>query len=215
MAPTLPNKKLRIVGDVHGKIAEYIEIVKDVDYSIQIGDMGFNYSALDALDPYRHWVFGGNHDNYLKRGDEFIYQPPHFLGDFGMIISGIFFVRGGLSIDKKWRTEGFDWFPDEELSYARSKECLDAYCSAKPMIVLSHECPQSIISMFTSFSDKETMDKFDCRLPSSTSMLLEQMYYHHQPELWIFGHYHIDREIKYQETIFRCLNELSHYDIFI
>ena len=204
---------VRIVGDVHGKIDEYIELVKDSDSSIQIGDMGFNYSKLAALDSAKHKVFGGNHDNYLKVDGEYIHQTPHFLGNFGPLPNEMFYIRGGLSIEKKWRTEGFDWFPDEELNYSQSLECLELYATVKPKVVLSHECPQSIISMFTMYSDEMTMHRFGCKLPSHTSLLLEQLLYIHRPELWVFGHYHMDRTIRIEETKFQCLNELSYLDI--
>ena len=32
---------IRIIGDVHGFIGNYIEIIEGVDKSIQLGDMGF------------------------------------------------------------------------------------------------------------------------------------------------------------------------------
>ena len=33
---------VRIIGDVHGKIGPYTHLIKDVEYSIQVGDLGFD-----------------------------------------------------------------------------------------------------------------------------------------------------------------------------
>ena len=42
---------IRIIGDVHGLIWDYIEIIKGVDKSIQLGDMGFKnqYTFMQKL----------------------------------------------------------------------------------------------------------------------------------------------------------------------
>ena len=54
---------VRIVGDVHGKFDGYINLIKDCEYSLQVGDMGFNYEQLSALNPSKHQFMGGNQDN--------------------------------------------------------------------------------------------------------------------------------------------------------
>ena len=33
---------IRIIGDVHGKIGPYTHLIKDVEYSVQVGDLGFD-----------------------------------------------------------------------------------------------------------------------------------------------------------------------------
>jgi len=56
--------KLRVIGDVHGciniahphKNISYRDIIKDVDFSVQLGDMGFNYSGLKGIGN-RHVLF--------------------------------------------------------------------------------------------------------------------------------------------------------------
>ena len=35
--------KLRVIGDVHGKIAEYLAICSECDRSVQLGDMGLGF----------------------------------------------------------------------------------------------------------------------------------------------------------------------------
>ena len=208
---------LRVIGDVHGLHDRYIKIAKDAEYSLQVGDMGFNYDKLVAhLDPIKHKVIGGNHDNYTIEEGVFVEQSPHFLGDFGTHHFGdfgdVFYVRGSMSIDRKWRTEGEDWWPDEELRMGRAMQALEAYKAAKPSFVVTHDCPASIVEQFTSMSEDELEAIWGVRGPSSTARLLQAMLDEWQPRYWVFGHYHIDKSITVGATTFICLNELSYRD---
>lgn len=66
----------RLIGDVHGEIASYLKIASPCYTSFQVGDLGFNYEGLAALDPARHVFIGGNHDNYdLEKTDLSIDDP--------------------------------------------------------------------------------------------------------------------------------------------
>jgi hypothetical protein len=56
-----------IVGDVHGHYQEYLETIQLANYSLQLGDLGFNYEPLvksGKWDPNTHKFLPGNHDNY-------------------------------------------------------------------------------------------------------------------------------------------------------
>lgn len=35
----------------------------------------------------------------------------------------------------------------------------------------------------------------------------------HRPKVWVFGHYHIDKDFELNGTRFICLNELSTIDV--
>jgi 3',5'-cyclic AMP phosphodiesterase CpdA len=203
---------LRLIGDVHGKISDYLNITNDIEYSIQIGDLGFDYSGLEALNPLKHKVLAGNHDNYAKNGNVFINQTPHFLGDYGVHtvpgIGSFFFVRGGRSIDRNMRIEGHSWWPDEELSYSEAFKALDLYNETKPNLVLSHECPASVIDFM---SDNELRSTIK---PSLTANLLDNMFQSHQPRMWFFGHHHKHFSTVINRTYFHCLQELETFDFY-
>jgi hypothetical protein len=195
----------------------YIKIAQEAEYSLQVGDMGFDYRKLETnLDPKKHKVIGGNHDNYTIEEGIFVMQSQHFLGDFGVHhfpgFGDVFFVRGSMSIDRKWRTEGVDWWPDEELKMGPGLEALAAYKAAKPMFVVTHDLPASILDHFTSMSEDELEAVWGVRGPSTTAKLLQAMYEEHQPTYWVFGHYHKDKEITVGPTTFICLDELSYRD---
>lgn len=203
---------IRVVGDVHGKTEQYLKIAKGTSYSLQIGDMGFNYLHLNELDPNHHFVLAGNHDNFEKYNDKFVHQTKHFLGDFGVKTINnfeFFFVRGGYSIDWMYRKEGRDWWKDEELSYRKMEECLDMYSVVQPQTVISHECPSSICDLISGvkYWDGELIK------PSNTAKLLQSMFEIHQPKLWIFGHHHKSWKRTIEGTNFICLSELEHLDI--
>lgn len=202
---------LRIISDVHGKFDKYIKLAKEAVYSIQIGDMGFSYDALNDLDSNNHKVIGGNHDNYSCVDGKFVFQTPHFLGDFGIHnvpnIGDFFFIRGGNSIDKNFRRIGINWFEKEELNYQECKAALDAYKKLKPDVVLSHECPTCIIDFVGLKYWNRQLIK-----PSSTANLLQEMLDFHRPKTWIFGHHHKNFTKIIDGTKFECREELGYID---
>jgi hypothetical protein len=202
---------LTVVGDCHGLTDRYVNKVKDLEASVQLGDMAHNYSRLSGLDPLKHKFFGGNHDNY-----DIYYQQPHSLGDFGEYTLGgikFFFMRGAFSIDRIYRTPKVDWWEEEELSYAQLNECITLYQRLKPAIVITHDCPLPIAEII---GNKRVLINYGFdphTYRPRTQLALTQMFEIHQPELWLFGHFHLSREVVYKGTKFICLNELEIFEI--
>lgn len=229
---------LRVIGDVHGKYKDYLKLINKSNakglHTLQLGDLGFDFTyerLLDSIDTELNKFFMGNHDNYNSRfADDEIFKQ-WCLGDFGEVIIGgvkLFFVRGAFSIDKKYRTPGIDWFPDEEISESRFQEVLDAYLLSKPNVVVSHECPNDIGKEPVKNSSGEIIDvplKKDYVLKTfgfdpmtfntKTGFLLQQLWDAHQPDKWVFGHYHPEPTwiSKIGKTDFICLGELVTFDL--
>lgn len=195
--------KITLIGDPHGKTINYNCIVSDCEQrgekTLTVGDNGFEKQWVDGEKflntipngTINHKWLGGNHD---------VYPNNHFaqsLGDFG-VWNGIFFVRGANSIDKAQRIEGRDWFREEEMDYSQMLECFDLYESVKPEIVVSHDCPQSVMEFMFGYTEK-----------SRTRTLLEEMFRIHQPKTHLFGHHHCSREAFCGNTEFICLKELE------
>lgn len=182
---------LRLVGDVHGTHRYYRKLVTmdAVDYTVQLGDYGFEYDSLAGLDPKKHRFFGGNHDNY-----DVIRESPHNLGDFGLLpefAEPVFFVRGAWSIDRKYRTPGRDWWPEEELSEAEAEAAFAAYCAAKPEVLLSHEGPFKVLPLIgLNPAFARSMGFASSHIPTRTNKLLDRMLAAHRPRLHVFGHLH-------------------------
>lgn len=193
------ERKLTIIGDVHGKVNQYKEIIDNCQESICVGDFGFKTQwnwAKDNLVNLKHWINQGNHDDTSFRN-----SIPS-IGKFSFYKNAIFTVAGADSIDKHLRREGVDWFPDEELSYSQGLECFDYYKVCKPKIVITHDCPQEVIEELFGYSDK-----------SQTRNLLQAMFEIHQPEIWVFGHHHKSVNTFIKGTTFICLNELETIEL--
>lgn len=225
---------LRIIGDVHGHITKkqactkprnngkyYLDAVRGCEFSLQVGDMGFDYSPIKnaRLDYCKHQFIGGNHDNY-----DVIEKCQNYLGDFGMTDLGaieIFYCRGAYSIDKEYRLQNYavsrqkSWWSQEELSYARSLEAIQAYKDArnfegtKPNIVVTHDAPDEITKLI---GNPEVLRLFGHEpdgFTTSSQMLLQAMFDEHKPDLWVFGHYHKNWNRKVKGTQFVCVDELD------
>lgn len=208
---------LRVIGDVHGKFKPYRNIIRDVPFSIQAGDMGVGFRGYrhgelvhltnppyDAMSEGHHLFIRGNHDN-----PEVCKRQRYWIPD-GTVVDGIFCLGGAVSIDRAYRTEGLDWWPDEELSYAELERMIDEYAAIKPEVVITHDCPSSIANeILAAFNMRKIEDG------SRTRVALEQMLAAHQPREWYFGHWHVSLSFVRGRTKFQCLNELEYVDVEI
>lgn len=198
---------LTIVGDVHGNYHPYIDLVKDTEASIQLGDMGFVYNGLAKLDPGKHKFFGGNHDNY-----GLYYKSPHALGDFGVEELGgvtFFYVRGAFSIDKKYRSAGISWWPEEELTREEFEKARKLYVEVKPDIMITHESPRQVSELIGNPGVLREFGFDPDRFTTNTSEGLQDLFDLYHPKEWYFGHFHKSWTRKVNGTIFHCLNELE------
>ena len=119
--------KLLIVGDVHGRfkmLNEIIDLTKP-DLTICLGEFGYFPDLMPAIwmlhskNPI-YWIDGNHEDfSFLKerKSDEIV--PNVFYKPRGSVenIAGknFLFLGGGFSIDWKYRTAGYDYFPADEL----------------------------------------------------------------------------------------------------
>jgi len=195
-----------IVGDVHGKINSFLKLLKKIPKKeiIQLGDLGFKEEhdwALKNHKKYNFKVLFGNHDYYPMLNEE------HSLGNWGFntLNDGrvVFWVRGANSIDLHHRTEGVDWFSNEELTYMEFHDIINHYEKIKPDVMITHDCPDIIV---------EELFKFNS-FKSITSQGLGAMFSLHQPEQWIFGHHHKDVTKIINNCQFTCLNELNYIEL--
>lgn len=209
-----------IVGDVHGKIDQFWFICLDYwnknpqGKVIQLGDVGFHksYEKLIKLfrSTYAHkgllTIVPGNHDDYARCIESRGSSKWKYTG--GIKIHNttsqddMFFQRGANSIDKHLRTEGIDWFSNEEMSYTQLGKAVDLYIESKPRIMFSHTCPSSV-----------KKDLFGYNESSRTEQALQVMWEQHQPEYWFFGHFHFPRNEVINGTRFICLAELQTFEL--
>lgn len=202
---------VRIIGDVHGKFGPYRNLIRNVPSSIQVGDMGVGFirrngtydinPPYDAMSKGRHLFIRGNHDN-----PEVCRKQKYWIAD-GSLVDGIFCLGGATSIDRQWRTEGYDWWADEECSYTELQQHIDTYAALRPEVVITHEAPASVAEeILAAFNKTKIHD------PSRTRMALQAMLEIHQPKHWFFGHWHESMSFVRGRTNFRCLAELEFVD---
>lgn len=206
MKNTNNKNSITLLGDIHGKYKRMHEVIREKDkheYIVAVGDVGFSFETLYNVDHNKFKIVGGNHDNYDK-----IIHIPHYLGDYGYTeLNGInfFFYRGAYSIDRQYRTIGIDWWEDEQVSIDQFMKARELYRQTKPKIVITHDCPQNIAVQMLNPGDRI--------FENNTSWALQELLNIHEPELWVFGHWHQSRAIQYGKTKFICLDELETYDI--
>jgi predicted phosphodiesterase len=187
------------IGDIHGYTNSYKKwIERNLDpstRSFQIGDMGYGFAGTPwVVLSNEHKFFRGNHDSPQQ-----CRQHPNYLGDYGYLEQDkLFWCAGAWSIDRAYRTVGVSWWPDEELSFEELGKAADLYVQSKPRFVLSHEAPSEaaknlLYTLLIGNKDSYFTEKLQCSM-SRTSEALQYMLDRHQPEKWIFGHYHVDRK---------------------
>lgn len=217
MVGTMKKPRLRFIGDVHGKIQDYLKLANGAEYTIQVGDMGFHedYQQIN-LDDDRHRFIKGNHDDYdaytsYELGDWGCYDVPNF--------GRVFFLRGAWSIDNQIRrsmdaARGTKTIWDEEeIPYASLCDALAFYQKEKPDLVVTHEAPSCITR---EIADPQVARLFGYEDPirTRTGECLQAMFDSHQPQEWVFGHYHVSWHEFRNGTFFHCLNELETLDYY-
>lgn len=185
---------MRFIGDVHAKFSKYIGLL-NCDQSIQVGDFGVGFASIPDIS-INHRFIRGNHDNPLMCGDYVNYIKD------GTIEDDMFFCGGANSVDKHLRKVGIDWWEDEELSITEFMDIISLYENNKPKIMITHDCPKMVSQRMVSRVN-----------PSRTGQAFDSMFELHQPDVWIYGHYHMSFDQIINGTRFICLNELEYIDI--
>lgn len=198
---------MRFIGDVHGKWNEYLTVIDRCDKSIQVGDFGLGFDR-EELEPNlapNHRFIRGNHDS-----------PTSCAKHSGWIADGtqegnMFFLGGAESIDRHMRVEGVSWWRDEQISQEVAWDITGKFYNGEltPKIVVTHDCPWSVALKI--FGRDYYWLKNE--MPSTTQQVLDSIFESYQPKLWIFGHWHEDRDEVIDGTRFICLGELSYIDV--
>jgi predicted phosphohydrolase len=204
-----------LIGDVHGKFKRYKRIVKGRRDTVQLGDMGVGFWKLrgtefipDQNPPHSKMVEGnhrfirGNHDNpsVCRRQSQWI--PD------GTVEGDVMFIGGAISVDRRWRHEGVDWWPDEELSAAELERLIGVYAGVRPRIMVTHDCPQFLEQTMVAASGRDKSV-----VPSRTRQAFSAMFEQHRPQHWVFGHWHRTIQATWRGCTFTCLDELNVLEI--
>jgi calcineurin-like phosphoesterase family protein len=150
-----------------------------------------------------HRFIRGNHDN-----PSVCKKHPFWIPDGTMVHDKIFCIGGAKSIDAHYRTEGYNWWVNEELSYKEFLIVCDAYEKLKPSIIVAHEMPESLTYIVCSKCNKTKYDD-----SSITRQFLDNMLEIHKPDLFIHGHWHVNHHTIHKGVEYIGLGELEHIDL--
>lgn len=196
--------KIRFVGDIHGNNNEYLSIIHGVEKSIQVGDYGcgFVHNPIPFSDRDNHRFIRGNHDNPHQCKAEANWIPD------GTVEDNMMFIGGASSIDRHWRTEGLDWWPEEQCSYAQLDRFISIAHQVQPEIMVTHECPDSVSNVLCEHTG---LNKWPDE--SVTRKAFDVLFHIHKPKLWLFGHWHVDFDVVIDGCRFICLNVYDYADV--
>lgn len=212
---------VRFIGDCHGKFERYKKLIKDQKHTRQVGDFGVGFFTHDpsfdmviptSNPPYEHIMRGdhkfirGNHDNPNVCARQKYYIPDGTIEVFDGV--KIMYIGGAKSVDREWRTEGFDWWADEELSHFKLQCFTDLYEVEKPDVMVTHDVPEEVAKLIETLSGRRKLD-----MPSITRQALDSMLWMHKPKHWFHGHWHYAYDYEYKGTMFHGLAELGVYDL--
>lgn len=199
--------KMRFVGDIHGEIDVYEQILSTCTESVQVGDFGMGFlgesqqKCVEELQKDgKHQFIRGNHDDPALCDKAVGWIPD------GSITNGVMYVGGAWSIDWQFRVPGVSWWHDEEISGSHWQIIREAYLESKPRVMVTHDCPSSISwELFLKPNGKQIQNR--------TSFELEDMFKEHQPDLWVFGHWHRNRDQAINGTRFVCVANNDYIDL--
>jgi len=202
-----------ICGDLHANfwaVNKLIAKKSKISTIIQCGDFGYfpkehkktyldNIGRIKTFDQYKlknkdipiYWC-DGNHEDHdsLEKLENNEIMRNVFYQKRGSSITipdsrTILFIGGADSIDKKYRTAGHNWFPQEIISEKDLYNLPDINID----IIISHTCPEEFDVLKgekTSFSSLKYA-KYKDPSRERLSYVLNK----YNPSLWYFGHFHI------------------------
>ena len=206
--------KTRLIGDIHGNWYDYQLITASIDFpSIQVGDFGIGFSndywherVNDFHASGQHRFIRGNHDNPSVCRQDMV----GYISD-GVVENDVMFLGGAHSIDHIYRTEGVDWWKDEELSYKELYAAIELYATVKPRVMITHDCP-TLAAYYMFVQSGKTIAGKSLHL-TRTGEALQAMFEVHQPEFWFFGHWHYTTSQKINGTTFQCIGISDFVDV--
>jgi len=214
-------KKIMIVGDIHAEFG-WLNILinkKQPDIIIACGDFGYwpKYNKTgkllgfdtDDIKPQKTKIYwcDGNHehhdllDNLVKdKAEPIEIKENVFFCPRGTILDingeNFLFMGGADSIDKHFRKQGIDWFPQEVI---KQNDVYKIPSNVKIDVVISHTCPTMLLHEMVKYNPAKWKD--------CSNDALQYVYDEYKPKKWFFGHWHVNKKIIINGTIeFQCLN---------
>lgn len=222
--------KIIFCGDIHGEYSKLVYDLKRFRYEdaniIQVGDFGIgfykpNYYKTELTKLNERLVIGnnhlyairGNHDNpeyFQQTNNPFDLSNITLLQDYSELTlcdKSILFVGGAVSVDRRFRHEGKNYWSDEE--FVMNFE----YPFGKYDIVVTHTRP-GVCGAFKGFDNIKYWCDQDVDLKNDLideSNAMNALYEKTKPLNWYYGHFHKSSVVTFENTTFRCLDINEHY----
>ena len=228
---------LYFTGDFHGRFRPLIEFIEENklnenDTIIVLGDMGLfwrkdgkdadlfikNYEERYSVNIY---FIDGNHENFDmlnkledKEGTPFKRVSDHI----AYIPRGIVFEMNGKtmlscggadSVDRGRRIPHFTWWEQEQITDEDIDRCIENARGKHIDYILTHCCPLSVFNAHS--AELITLEGIDqSKVDHTSEEKLERLSKEIDFGQWLFGHYHIDKDLDDKNT---CLfNEFRKVD---
>ena len=223
-----------VVGDLHGTFRQLEKIIASTDEKIiiQVGDFGLGFMPVDAqvkvlntlnekLKFHNKYLYAirGNHDDpfYWDNANSIdeAFTNMHLVPDYTVhVLEGqsILFVGGALSIDRKVRTEGKDYWKDEVFDYDEDKLNTQLMLHPNIDIVITHTAPHfcyptrfNDLVFSYAIHDKSLLDELRAERLSMARMY-DVICHKSRPGYWVYGHMHSSYTQNIDGTEFVLLN---------
>lgn len=190
-----------VMGDIHADwstLNTFMNRKRESQIFLQCGDFGyFPRHKVKSKNPKypkksfpkvpknsKLYFCDGNHEDHeslQKLGEDNEVYPRTLYMRRGRTLTlpdgrVVLFMGGADSIDKDSRTQGFDWFPEENIT---AKDIYNLDPNMKIDIVISHTCPQEF-----------SMRGIGGKIVDCNRVALSYILNHYRPKLWYFGHWH-------------------------
>ena len=222
-----------LLGDIHGDFTAIYKwlntFCKKGDSLIQLGDFGAGMISVEKIEELafaakqmgvKIYVLRGNHDNpeyfnlSVKVNDSLEFVPDYTVKK----INGLnyLFLGGAISIDRKKRKEGFDYWKAEGFVY-HPNQLLKYYKNID--VVVSHTAPEEVRPFYGMgpHPDLVNYQKEDVSLEKDLKEekdLITKAFDIVKPNLWAFGHFHQYHNTEINGTKFVCLG-IDHLEMIL
>lgn len=209
--------KILVAGDLHASHTAARKLVAAVeahnpDMVWQVGDFGYwprisathTNTFLDILESADTPIYfvDGNHEDHESLNSASPHQGVNFIRPsiahairgtvLGINSLNVLFFGGAPSIDKSYRTPGFDWFPEERPSPAQFQIALD---QSDIDVVVAHDVPNWVD--FGYLPPERSFWPVPAVL-AAEDFRRELGFVAHklEPRVWFAGHHHVRKTMK-------------------
>jgi hypothetical protein len=216
-----------ITGDIHGEHS--IRRLKQIkgqpgDVVIVCGDFGLVLNNIQTKSekywlnwlknkPFTTCFVRGNHENHELL--DLLPTEQRWGNTVGVVCENVYelktgsiyniegkkvFAFGGAeSIDRKWRTQGVNYWPGEIPTVAQFNQAYDNLDAVdrKVDVIVSHTAPASIVAQV-----------FNVRAADPVALMLESFYSTVEFERYFSGHLHMDKKVDRVEILYESIIQL-------